>query len=198
MDNRAYILDLLSRGAGASDVARLASVSPAFISQLQSDPQFAQELAEKRALHAAERDSRANKTQAIHKKYLDLEENLLDKLTIQAKSGLLKPIEQMKLLQIVAAKKEPIGPLDPAAQQGQVQHITQISLPVQIAAQFVLNQNKEIVGTTDGKSFAPMSTRGLQDMANRALPAPKPQMHKSEDILRMFALNPNAEEEIKI
>ena len=71
MDTRAYILDLLSRGASAADTARLANCSPAYISQLQGDAQFSAELAEKRALHAAERDSRAQKVQKIHQNYLE-------------------------------------------------------------------------------------------------------------------------------
>lgn len=197
MDNRSYILDLLSRGASAADVARLANCSPAYISQLQGDPTFSSELAEKRAIHAAERDGRAQKVQKIHQQYLELEDVLLQKLSVQAKAGLLKPIEQMKLLQVVAGKKEPLNPLE-NTQSAAPQGITSITLPVQIAAQFVLNTNKEIIGTTSGESFAPMSTKGLQEMAaQRALPKPKEQVTKTEDILRMFAMNPDAEKEIK-
>lgn len=197
MDTRAYILDLLSRGASATDVARLANCSPSYISQLQGDEQFAAELSEKRAVHAAERDGRAQKVQKIHQNYLELEEILLQKLSVQAKAGLLKPIEQMKLLQVVASKKEPLNPLE-NTQTAAPASVTQITLPVQIAAQFVINHNKEIIGTDSGQSFAPMSTKGLQEMAaKRALPAPKEQLNKTEDILRMFSLNPNAEKEIK-
>lgn len=198
MDNRAYILDMLSRGASAADIARNLAISPTYISQLQSDADFAQELAAKRAAHAAERDSRATKVQNIHDKYLSLEERLLDTLTVQAKANLLKPIEQMKLLQVVASKKEPMQPLaNPSSTQVNV--VTQITLPAQIAQQFVLNANREIVGMESGQSFAPMSTENLAKLASkRALPEPKPQLQSNNDILKMFALNNINADEVKI
>lgn len=197
MDTRAYILDLLSRGAAPADVARIASCSPSYISQLQGEADFAQELAEKRAFFASERDERAQKTQKIHDSYLALEETLLDSLSQQAKARLLRPIEQMKLLQIVGMKKEPASVQAPV--QPSINVVTQISLPAQIAQQFVLNEQKEIIGMEDGRSFAPMNTKALQELAKqRALPAPKPQLAKTEDIMRMFTLGEQPTEEIKI
>lgn len=207
MDNRNYILDLLSRGAIAADVARTVGCSPSYISQLTGDPRFAQELAEKRASVLAERNTRAQKVQKIHDKYLDIEETLLHNLGNQARANLLKPIEQMKLLQVVAGKKEPGVSADEAAlQQNNTQvNITNISLPSMIAAKFVLNEKREIIGTEDGMSFAPMSGNGLKELqakkeqevlqervrelTHRAPPEQihQNQLHKTEEILALFS-----------
>ncbi len=206
MDNRSYILDLLSRGAIAADVARTVGCSPAYISQLSGDPGFAQELAEKRAGILAERNTRAQKVQKIHDKYLDIEETLLHNLGNQARANLLKPIEQMKLLQVVAGKKEPGNSGQEAlAQQNNTQvNITNISLPSMIAAKFVLNEKREIIGTEDGMSFAPMSGNSLKELSARVEQekiqervrelthrAPENQihqnqLHKTDEILALF------------
>lgn len=199
MHDRAYILDLLSRGAGAADVARVVGCTASYVSQLQDQEDFARELAEKRAAHIAERNGRSKKVQEIHDKYLGIEEILLDKLSLQAKAGLLKPIEQMKLLQVVAGKKEPASILNdaPGAGTGNVLNVTNISLPAMIAAKFVMNERNQIIGTENGVSFAPMSGNALKELAaveekrnvlnteNRAS-VPTPQVTDTKEILSLF------------
>lgn len=190
MDNRNYILDLLSRGAAPADVARIVGCSPSYISQLSGDSAFAQELAEKRAGHINERNSRAQKVQAIHDKYLAIEETLLENLGKQAKANLLKPIEQMKLLQVVAGKKEPPAAIQEGLGSSGAPgvQITNITLPMAVAQKFVLNENREIIGTESGMSFAPMSGSALKTFAAAQGPSSPatPQLTSTKDILALF------------
>lgn len=166
MNTKSYILDLLSRGALPHRVADLAGVTPAYVSQLQALPEFQEALAEKRQQNMAEKQGRIGRVQKIHDDYLSMEESLLKTLSMQVKGNLLRPIEQMKLLQIVASKKEPppiLSPEESGAGSTNVA-ITNISMPVHIANKFVLNSQKEIIGLENGTSFAPMSAKGLREM----------------------------------
>ncbi len=198
MHDRDYILDLLSRGAAAADVARIVNCSASYISQLLNEEAFARDLASKRSVHLSERNSRAQKVQAIHDQYLTIEETLLRNLGQQAKANLLKPIEQMKLLQVVAGKKEPAQAMQENISPGQITNITNISLPAMVAAKFVLNENKEIIGTESGTSFAPMSGVALKSFAEERTPERKaiPQISKTEDIMNLFI--PKNPDELKI
>ena len=187
MDTKEYILDLLSRGSSPAAAAQLAGVSQSYVAQLQKEPLFAEKLALALQKNIDERDTRNKKIQNLHDEYLDLE----GKTLAQLKNSLwnMRPGEKVRLLQVLASKKEPPASIQPLLDNAPKQ-VVSISIPTAIAAQFVMNTKKEIVGLEDGVTFSALPSKELAKQAaedlemQQQIPLPPPV--KSSDLLDMF------------
>ncbi len=200
MNTQGYICDLLARGTTQEMAAQLAQVSAGYVSQLLAQEAFAAAVEQKRAGFLIERNERNQRVQDIHDDYLRLEK--LTVSTLERDLSIMRPGERVKLLQVLGSKREPMAPLvDPRAAAGMPALAVTVNLPKQIAAQFVLNSNREVIGMDDGKIFAPLSTKALVAEAKAqeveeavaraaAIPAPKvraPAIPSSADIMSLFS-----------
>lgn len=157
--NESRILDLLGQGLDPSVVAAAIGVSPAFISQLLSTPEFAAEVAEKRFKNLSKHSERDNR-------YDTLEDKLLDKLE-DCLPMMYKPNEVLNaIVKINAAKRRGAG----APQHLQTQApVIPLILPIQIIQQFQLNGNGQVVkaGTQDLTTAQPAQLKNMLTAAQK-------------------------------
>lgn len=128
-------LTLLGQGFAPEMVATAIGVSPARISQLLSQDEFAQQVAELRYRQLAshtERDS----------KYDTLEDQILDRLR-QSLSMVFDPMKLAKLLSVVNSAKRR-GAAAPEHLTTQ-QTVVQLNIPTAILQQFQVNVNNQVV-----------------------------------------------------
>lgn len=186
-DKQKMILELLVRGSSQSDAARIADVSIGYVSQLLQEPEFAAEVAQRKAVtmqDASERENRANKIYGMN---LDLEEKILQNL--QRQVNFMKPHEQMKLLQIVSTKKAPPPPPVLPNQHNQNATLVTIAVSHTNNSQFIMNNNKEIIAVGD-TTLSPMSPQQLKDLARKEAPALTEQVASSREIMDLFSASP--------
>lgn len=129
------VLTLLGQGFAPEMVATAVGVSPARISQLLSQDEFAQQVAELRYRQLAahtERDS----------KYDTLEDQILDRLRTSL-SMVFDPMKLAKLLSVVNSAKRR-GAAAPEHLTTQ-QTVVQLNIPTQILQQFRVNINNQVV-----------------------------------------------------
>lgn len=129
------VLTLLGQGFAPEMVATAVGVSPARISQLLSQDEFAQQVAELRYKQLAahtERDS----------KYDTLEDQILDRLRTSL-SMVFDPMKLAKLLQVVNSAKRR-GAAAPEHLTTQ-QTVVQLNIPTAILQQFRVNVNNQVV-----------------------------------------------------
>lgn len=186
-DTKKMVLELLVRGASHADAARVADVSIGYITQLMSEPEFAKEVAVRKAATMADFTTREDRASKIYEMHLTLEEKILQNLTRQV--NFMKPGEQLKLLQVVSAKKAPPSPpVLPNA--GQNATLVTISVAQTNNSQFVMNSNKQIVAVGD-TTLAPMSANQLKEMAKAyAAPALTEQVTGKEALMDLFSMTP--------
>ena len=128
-------LTLLGQGFAPEMVATAVGVSASRISQLLSQDEFAQQVAELRYKQLAshtERDS----------KYDTLEDQILDKLK-QSLSRVFDPMKLAKLLSVVnsAKRRGAAAPEHLTSQQA----VVQLNMPTQIIQQFTTNSANQVV-----------------------------------------------------
>ncbi len=129
------VLTLLGQGFAPEMVATAVGVSPARISQLLSQDEFAQQVAELRYKQLAahtERDS----------KYDTLEDQILNRLKTSL-SMVFDPMKLAKLLQVVnsAKRRGAAAPEHLTTQQA----VVQLNIPTAILQQFQVNINQQVV-----------------------------------------------------
>lgn len=187
-DKQKMIFELLIRGSSQTEAARIADVSIGYVSQLLSEPQFAAEVAQRKAITMQDASAREERANRIYGMNMDLEEKILENLKRQV--NFMKPHEQMKLLQIVSTKKAPPPP--PVIPNQNNQNATLVTIAVSQTAntQFVMNNNKEIVAVGD-VALSPMSPAQLKDLARAAAPAAlTEQVTTKREILDLFSATP--------
>lgn len=129
------VLTLLGQGFAPEMVATAVGVTPARISQLLSQDEFAQQVAELRYKQLAahtERDS----------KYDTLEDQILERLK-QSLSMVFDPMKLAKLLSVVNSAKRR-GAAAPEHLTTQ-QTVVQLNIPTAILQQFTTNINNQVV-----------------------------------------------------
>lgn len=129
------VLTLLGQGFAPEMVATAVGVSPARISQLLSQDEFAQQVAELRYKQLAAHTERDNK-------YDSLEDQILDRLKTSL-SMVFDPMKLAKLLQVVnsAKRRGAAAPEHLTTQQA----VVQLSIPTAILQQFQVNINQQVV-----------------------------------------------------
>ena len=132
-------LKLLGTGVSAEQVAAALGVTPARISQLLADENFASQVAELKytnLLSHSERDSQAD---AIEDKLLDKIEHLLPLM--------MRPMEAIKAYQVInGAKRRGSQGL---AGANATQTVVQIAVPVQITQKFVTSPQNQVIQAGD-------------------------------------------------
>lgn len=159
MDTQNFIIDLLARGCSQEDAARLSQVSPGYVSQLLTAEDVKKKVEERRAVYKAEQDQRAQRVQQIHDDYLRVEKQTL--ASLERDMGMMRPGERVKLLSVLAAKKEPAPLLATGTESGAPRISVQVVLPAIVAQKFVMNERREIIGMDNGTTFAPMNSSRL-------------------------------------
>lgn len=167
MDTATRALTLLADNVPQNLVAAACGVTPARISQLIADPEFAAALAEKKY-------HKLQKFSSIDDKYAELEDSLLDKLK-KVLPVMVKPRDIMDALSKVNAAKRRGAP--DTGGSGGAQQIVQLTMPVQIIQKFVTNVNNQVVEVTDEQArktaLITASPFDLDRLAATATPEPK-------------------------
>lgn len=132
-------LSLLGYGTSAEQTAAACGVSPARISQLLSNPEFAAKVALARYEHL-------NKHNNTDSKYDDLENKLLD--TLETLSPLLmRPMEVLKAISVInnAKRRGAAAPIDTT----QTNSVVQLIMPSILMQKFQVNINNQVVVAGD-------------------------------------------------
>ena len=130
---------LLGCGVAAEQVAAALGVTPARISQLLADENFAKEVAELKYSALLSHSARDDKADTIEDKLLEKIESLLPLM--------MRPMEAIKAYQVVnGAKRRGSQGLQGATAS---QSIVQIAIPVQITQRFVTNIQNQVVQAGD-------------------------------------------------
>lgn len=148
MDNRDRILNMLGGGLDPSVVASAVGVTPAYISQLLAEPEFALAVAEKRTIELTQAKS-------IDDKWDKYEDMLLEKLEdlIPYFSTPKHIIDALKLVN--GAKRKTALNTNPVGQTGN-NYVT-INMPVVLVKAYKITQAGGMV-EVEGRSLKPMSS----------------------------------------
>lgn len=131
---RVRALQLLSTGIAATQVAAACGVTDSAISQLQTDPDFAAELALLRYKNLAAQNERDSS-------YDEMEDALLSKLK-SLLPLMMRPMEVLKAIQVINAAKRR-GQSAPESITAQ-QTIVNIQLPTILATKFIINPQGQV------------------------------------------------------
>lgn len=152
--NEERILSLLGQGLSETTVASAVGVTVARISQMLSDEQFRERVAELRYNNLAAATGRDNK-------YDSIEDSLLVKL--EASMGMMfRPMEILKALQIVNTAKR--------RGQGTPEHmmtaatVIQLQIPTKVVNNFLMSANRQVVSAGDQELVTMQSSRLLQQL----------------------------------
>lgn len=154
-------LDMLGMGIKPVNVAAALGCDPSYISQLLSDPQFAEQVAAKRvaaARQGAEMDALAD---AIEGKALQNLEKYMGFINDPMK--LLKVVETMNRV-----KRRTASDLQP--QTGSAQ-IVNVILPQVMVKNFTVSQNNEVI-EVDGQSLLTMPSQNFKQMVRDGVLTP--------------------------
>lgn len=165
MDTKQYIAELLSRNLPPAQICQLANCTPAYISQLLSNPDFSSMVEGKRVRALQETSEQDSRARRVYDLYMDLEEKLLQDLT--ANLTLMRMGEKTRILHAISGKKAPPAPV--SAPTAITQNLVQISLPPLAAQKFTMNSNKDIVAL-ENKSLVPLDTTALKKLAAASTP----------------------------
>jgi len=159
-------LDLLGQGIGPEQVALALGVTPARISQLISDPIFAEKVFELRYTNLRKHNER----DAAYDKIEDL---LLEKLKNMLPL-MFNPMQVLKAVATINAAKRR-GSSTPESIINQ-QTVVNLVMPVQIVQQYTRNANNQVIraGETDLVTIQSGSMNTLLDKT-KLLPRPTPQ-----------------------
>jgi predicted transcriptional regulator len=128
-------LSLLGQGVSPEHTSLALGVTPSAISQLLSDPQFAEQVATLRFTNLAKHSERDNKADSLEDKLLDKIQDLLPFIS--------RPLEAARLYQIVnSAKRRGQSTPDSITNQ---QEVVQLVMPVQIINQYTVNSNNQVI-----------------------------------------------------
>ena len=151
------IITYLAAGLQAKNIATIVGCSPAYISQLLSDPDFKAQVEAKMLDGSIEADT------TLDVKYESLEHTLIKSMQERVAeaefSHLSKALDSVTKAQDLRAKRKNPALRDPA----QLVQVVQINIPQHALATptMHLNSNSEVVAI-DNKPLAPMSAEGIK------------------------------------
>lgn len=153
------IITYLAAGLKAANIASIVGCSPAYISQLLSDPDFKAQVEAKMLDGTIEADTN------LDMKYESLEHTLVKSMQERVAeaefSHLSKALDSVTKAQDMRAKRK-----NPALRENNtLVQVVQISIPQHALAAPVmaLNSNSEVVAI-DNKPLAPMSAEGIKNL----------------------------------
>ena len=173
MNQTERIATLLATGIPHASVATIVGVSPARISQITKEPEFADLLASKQA-EASEKDI---EEASLGAKYLEAEHVLLKQVIEMAPISELRDVTAA--LRVVAERQEKSkSRMNPVLQAAPVFNtLVQLSLPGHAVPELVFAQNREVIAI-ENRNLAPLSSsgvislfKGLDNDKPEALPA---------------------------
>lgn len=160
-------LQLLGQGIGPEQCASAVGLSVSRISQLLSDPEFSEQVAELRFQNLQKHNERDSHYDSLEDKLLKKLENCL--------AFMHKPMEVLRAIQIInQAKRRGASAPDHITQQ---QTVVSLTMPVTVINQFKLDGNRQVLEAGQQTLITAQSSH-LQDMiknrkeAQNVLPSP--------------------------
>lgn len=151
-DSRA--LQLLGSGVPPESVAAALGVTPARISQLLSEPNFAAQVAELRFANLQQHNERDSKYDTIEDQLLKRMEDCLPLM--------MRPMEILKAIQVInAAKRRGVSAPESITAQ---QTIISLTVPVQIIQKFQTTQSKQVTHAGDQELLTIQSSTLLKEI----------------------------------
>lgn len=155
----------LAQGLKPTQVASIVGCTPARISQIVKEPGFEEVLAAEQERYGLT-DEEVAQEQQLNNKYLALEHKLID--SIESQAALMEPRDQIKALDIVAARQEKrahrLAMLKMPAQNSHIQqNIINIAIPSHALPEYAVNAQSEIIAI-DNKPMAPLGAAGVKEM----------------------------------
>lgn len=157
--NREAALELLAKGATATETALTLGVSDGLISQFMSEDDFAAQL-------ATLRFEALKKNNARDEALDELEDQLIKQLKTAA-SMAIRPMEVSRLFQIVNSAKRRGGSAAPAAQTQQT--VVKLVIPVAIMNRFAVNSKNQVIEAGD-QQLITIQSGNIEKMAAEILP----------------------------
>lgn len=151
------IISYLAAGLKPANISSIVGCSPAYISQLLSDPDF------KAQVEAKMLDGSVEPDETLDKKYESLEHGIINNMQAALAGAelphLTRALEAVNKGQDMRAKRKNPALRDPT----QLVQVVQINIPQHAIAAPVmnLNSNSEVVAI-DNKPLAPMSAEGIK------------------------------------
>lgn len=154
----------LAQGLKPTQVASIIGVTPARLSQLSKEDQWAEIYAKACEAHGMTPADEAAAA-LINNRYAALEAKIID--SIDANITVMEPRDQIKALDVVATRQERVQARLRAAQLGHgntiQQTVVQISIPAHAMPEYQVNERSEIV-SVDGKAMAPLGAHGVRTL----------------------------------
>jgi predicted transcriptional regulator len=132
-------LNLLGQGVKPEQVAAAIGVTPSYISQLVSQPEFSSQVFELRYKNLSRHNERDNEYDSIEDKLLKRLKDLLPLM--------MKPVEVLRAIQVINSAKRR-GASAPEQLTSQ-QTVTTLIMPVQIIQQFTRNSSNQVIKAGD-------------------------------------------------
>jgi hypothetical protein len=146
--NTARILELLGNGLAPEVVASAAGVTPSYVSQLLSSPDFSAQVTELRFANLQDATAR-------DKRYDSLEDKVMEKLE-QSIDMCYKPMELVRVMQVVnGAKRRGASAPEHTAINNTVVNLV---MPVQIMQRFTTDANNQVVEVASGEEIQTLVT----------------------------------------
>lgn len=134
---KGQILEMLGSGLGAESVATALGVSPSLVSQLLSSEEFAQAVTARRFARLTKHNERDDKLDGI--------EDLAIKKLEEMLSMVYKPMEVLRIFQVVNAAKRRGSGADAAASTVINNQVVNLVLPAAIKQTFHADSNNQVV-----------------------------------------------------
>lgn len=159
-------LKLLGQGYGAGIVASACGVSESRISQLLSDPVFAEEV-------ASLRFASLQKHNEVDSQYDDIEKKLLDTLN-DLLPLMMRPMEVLKAISVInAAKRRGASAPEQITHQNAVVNLV---MPVKIVNKFTTNITNQVIQAGSQTLETVQSSALLDKLKQKSLNAPNAQI----------------------
>jgi hypothetical protein len=162
MSKKDRIAEFLAQGLTASQVSSIVGCTPAYISQLAKDEEFAALLLLKK--EAAPPPN--HEDVLLTNKYLSLEHKLLTQLENTMQFAELRDVT--RALEVVGNRQEKRASrlATPATQGSNTTVHVSIMLPAHAIPEYTINQQKEVTSIGD-RAMAPMSSIGVKALFNQ-------------------------------
>lgn len=152
------ILDLLGSGLPEGTVASAVGCTPAYISQLLSEPEFRSQVLEKRVVALQAQSKRDGRYDALEDRLLERLEEILPFMSRSA--------EVTRAMQVVNAAKRRGSSIDQPAQLENTRQVI-LNMPVSVINQFALSASREVI-EVNGKPMVSATSQQLKNMVDAA------------------------------
>lgn len=159
-DTRAKALEYLSIGISPTQAAKALGVTDAVLSKLMDEPEFVQELADRKfaRTHKATTQDDA----------LDSLESQITKQLAQSVGTIYDPMKLGRLLQQVSAVKRRGGPVTNG--DNTPTKVIELHMPVAIMSRFVLNEHNQVIAA-GGQDLVTIQSSQVSNLADAAIAA---------------------------